>query len=255
MSTHLGSIVFEPLVEVGRVVSPWQTPEAVPINGGPSLIEIYPQYKEALIGIEKASHLVVIAYMHCADRGLLVSRARKHAVVSEERGVFATRSPSRPNPLSLTVVELVARNRLVLSVSPLDLLDGTPVVDVKAYVPGWDSVFSAKVQHRVPSFMLPDSVLKIILQQDLRNHLGRIAETDTAQSVLRAVIRAVGATQTEPRDAAMRFEVSCCDVVVDAIIALSGATFSSGRIAVLPDVGSRCLRIIVRDYRHSEVLK
>lgn len=106
------------------------------------VIEVFPEYGEALDGIEGFSHLLILSHL---DRqregatGLLRVRPRRHAggrVPVEdipEVGVFATDSPARPNPIGLTLVKLVRREGNVLVVRGLDLYDGTPVLDLKPY--------------------------------------------------------------------------------------------------------------------------
>ena len=105
-------------------------------------IEVYPEYAEALDGLEGFSHVFVLSHL---DRqregatGLLRVRPRRHRggrVPAEnipEVGVFATDSPARPNPIGLTLVNLVRREGNVLVVRGLDLYDGTPVLDLKPY--------------------------------------------------------------------------------------------------------------------------
>lgn len=105
-------------------------------------VEVFPEYTEALDGLEGFSHLFVLSYL---DRqregaaGLLRVRPRRHrggCIPAEnvpEVGVFATDSPARPNPIGLTLVKLVRREGNVLVVRGLDLYDGTPVLDLKPY--------------------------------------------------------------------------------------------------------------------------
>jgi tRNA-Thr(GGU) m(6)t(6)A37 methyltransferase TsaA len=93
-------------------------------------IEIFPAYAPGLDGLEGFSHIIVLFHFHRAG-------ASKLKVVppgeSKPRGVFATRSPHRPNPLGLTVLKLLGREGRILEVSGLDLIDGTPVLDIKPY--------------------------------------------------------------------------------------------------------------------------
>ncbi len=111
------------------------------IRGVGGVIEILPEYEEALEGIDGFSHLIVIAYLHKigpAGRKLRV-RPRfwiKLGIPEEEVpevGVFCTDSPYRPNPIALTIVRLVKREGRILYVDNLDLFDGTPVLDIKPY--------------------------------------------------------------------------------------------------------------------------
>ena len=105
-------------------------------------IVVYDEFKPALQGIEGYSHIIVLAYL---DRlrpfevGALKVRPRrltKYGLKEEELpevGVFAVDSPTRPNPISLSIVKLISVNENLLEVENLDLFDGTPVLDIKPY--------------------------------------------------------------------------------------------------------------------------
>lgn len=109
-------------------------------------LEIYPEFAEALEGLDGYSHLFVLAYfdrlrpeqigpLRVKPRGLL----RKGFKLEELPlvGVFAVDSPTRPNPIGLTLVRLMRREGNRLFVEGLDLFDGTPVLDIKGYGPGY----------------------------------------------------------------------------------------------------------------------
>ena len=95
------------------------------------VLEILPEYDEGLSDIEGFSHLFVIWVFHKSDRIELIG---KHPIDDRPHGVFATRSPYRPNPIALTVVELLRREGSWLYVRGLDMLDGTPILDIKPYL-------------------------------------------------------------------------------------------------------------------------
>jgi tRNA-Thr(GGU) m(6)t(6)A37 methyltransferase TsaA len=109
-------------------------------------IEVFKEYEEGLKDIEGFSHLIILYEFHKSikrsvkkehyleSRGLLV----KPYLDDVPRGVFATRSPNRPNPIGLTVVELLERKGNILKVKGIDMLDGTPLLDIKPYVPKFD---------------------------------------------------------------------------------------------------------------------
>jgi tRNA-Thr(GGU) m(6)t(6)A37 methyltransferase TsaA len=103
-------------------------------------VELFPEFEEGLEGIEGFSHLILICYLHQTppNPDLLV----KPFLDDHTHGVFATRFPHRPNPIGLSVVRLLKREGRRLSVQGLDVLDGTPVLDIKPYVPDFD-VFRA----------------------------------------------------------------------------------------------------------------
>lgn len=93
-------------------------------------IEVRPELAAGLDGLEGFSHIIVIFQFHKAGAAKLRVTPPGEA---EPRGVFATRSPHRPNPLGLSVLRLLGRDGRVLEVSGLDLIDGTPVLDIKPY--------------------------------------------------------------------------------------------------------------------------
>lgn len=112
--------------------------------GVEGVIEIFPEYEEGLEGIEGFSHIIVVAYLHKVtneNRKVLKvrhRRLRRFGVNIDDLplvGVFCTDSPHRPNPIALSILELVERNERFLKVKGLDLYDGTPVLDIKAYTP------------------------------------------------------------------------------------------------------------------------
>lgn len=119
---------------VGRARSPWTDPTAVPPgprSDGPDVrIDITPRFREALAGLEDAQRCMVVMWFHRADRDRLVQTSRTHPEWGE-RGVFALRSPHRPNPIGVSTVDLVAVDDEGITVRGLDALDGTPVLDVK----------------------------------------------------------------------------------------------------------------------------
>jgi tRNA (adenine37-N6)-methyltransferase len=105
-----------------------------------------PDFEDALEGLKEFSHIIVLFVFHLSPSG--ESAAHKiHPQMRQDLplvGVFATRSPVRPNPLGVAVVELRGHIKNVLVVTGLDALDGTPIVDVKPYLPG-DSIAKIKV--------------------------------------------------------------------------------------------------------------
>ena len=134
------------LVFIGRVRSPWTTREDCPKNmaaarekGGGATVEIDPLFRPGLDGIETFSHVALLTWLDRSPRDLIVQKPR-HA--ARARGVFALRSPARPNPVGLHIVRLLhvdSANGL-LRLEAIDVLDGTPVVDVKPYYASTDAI-------------------------------------------------------------------------------------------------------------------
>ncbi|MEM1566456.1 MAG: tRNA (N6-threonylcarbamoyladenosine(37)-N6)-methyltransferase TrmO [Candidatus Bathyarchaeia archaeon] len=113
-----------------------------------AVIRIFPEFCEALKGIEDYSHIIVLYWIHLRDdeenRRTLLVYPRRHAV-NVLTGVFACRSPSRPNPIGLCVVKLVRKQGCMLVVKGLDAIENSPIVDIKPYVPKLDSIPDARV--------------------------------------------------------------------------------------------------------------
>ncbi len=110
-------------------------------------IHVFPEFCAGLKSLTSYSHVFVLYWMHLRDtveeRRTLLVFPKKHAV-RVETGVFACRSPSRPNPLGLCVVELLKVEGCELVVKGLDALEGSPVIDIKPYLPRSDMVQNAR---------------------------------------------------------------------------------------------------------------
>lgn len=126
---------------IGFVHSPHKTLDGMPIQPPAArdftgTIEILPEYAEGLTDIEAFSRLMIFYHLHKSAGPLLVAKPFLDTAV---HGVFATRIPRRPNALGFSVVRLLGRNGCRLDIGDVDILDGTPVIDIKPYVPQFDS--------------------------------------------------------------------------------------------------------------------
>jgi tRNA-Thr(GGU) m(6)t(6)A37 methyltransferase TsaA len=102
-----------------------------------SRIVLAPRYGRALDGIESFSHIVVLFWLHKTknkERIILKVHPRRDTSIPLT-GIFATRSPVRPNPIGMTIVRLMQKEANILTVKGLDAIDGTPVLDIKPYLP------------------------------------------------------------------------------------------------------------------------
>ncbi len=134
------SMIFT-LRPIGHVRSPYKEQKDAPRQGRlsdtVSEIVIDEQYLPGLDDVEKNANLIILSWFDRADRTMLRATPPHNPV---EHGVFATRSPNRPNPVAFSVVDLLSLDGNVLRVRGLDALDGTPVVDIKPYSPDIDCV-------------------------------------------------------------------------------------------------------------------
>jgi L-fuculose-phosphate aldolase len=99
-----------------------------------------PEVREALLGVQPGSDLMVVVYLHRASHDVLQVHPRGNPD-RPLRGVFATRSPSRPNPIGVTTVRVETVDDTTLTVVGLDALDGTPILDLKSYSAGFDTPY------------------------------------------------------------------------------------------------------------------
>jgi tRNA-Thr(GGU) m(6)t(6)A37 methyltransferase TsaA len=130
---------------IGFVNSPYTDTSQIPKGCGAShqaegVLEIMPEYEQGLTDVEGFSHLFVIWVFHQVEGYTLLGTPPTD---DRPHGVFATRSPYRPNPLGLTVVELMRREGRRLYVRGLDMLNGTPILDIKPYL---SSISSEKLK-------------------------------------------------------------------------------------------------------------
>ena len=121
---------------IGFVHSPYNETSAIPKGLGvkheaEGILKILPQFEAGLKDVEGFSHLFVLWVFDQSEGFDLVGAP---PVDHKPHGVFATRSPRRPNPIGLTVVELLRRENGALYVRGLDMLDGTPILDIKPYM-------------------------------------------------------------------------------------------------------------------------
>ena len=141
------------LTPIGVIRSPYQQRGDAPRQGRLSdneiSLEIYPQFAAALKDVTRCSHLIVLYWGDRANRGTLQSRTPFSKVPV---GVFSSRSPNRPNPIAFCVADLIRQEGNCLIVRGVDALDGSPLLDIKAYAPAIDCLPEATNGH------IPDSL-------------------------------------------------------------------------------------------------
>ncbi|MGB5747843.1 MAG: tRNA (N6-threonylcarbamoyladenosine(37)-N6)-methyltransferase TrmO [Desulfobacterales bacterium] len=125
---------------IGIIHSPHKTPQGSPIQptaaeGIKGHIEIYPEFAEGLEDLAGFSHIFIIYHFHLSKK---FSLKVKPFLDDDQHGLFATRAPSRPNPIGISVVRLVEINERTLRIQNVDVVDSTPLLDIKPYVPAFD---------------------------------------------------------------------------------------------------------------------
>jgi tRNA-Thr(GGU) m(6)t(6)A37 methyltransferase TsaA len=133
------AIAYSP---IGVIHSEHAVPEKTPIQpayakGCKGRAEIFPDFAEGLRDLEGFSHVYLIYHLHRAGQCRLTVKPFLQDI---ERGVFATRAPVRPNPIGLSIVELVRREENMLYLEGVDILDGSPLLDIKPYTAKFDRI-------------------------------------------------------------------------------------------------------------------
>ena len=140
------TVVGKQLHQIGVIHSPYKEQKEAPFQGryarDESTLEVFEGYDPGLLHIEQCSHIIVLYLQDRADREVLQTRTPWGP---EIHGVFATRSPNRPNPIGFCVVELLERDGRFLRVRGLDALEGSPLIDIKPYSSEVDSVQDAVI--------------------------------------------------------------------------------------------------------------
>jgi len=130
-------IIYKP---IGIIHTPFKQPKGTPIQpvsaeGVKGHVEVFPEYAKGLKDLEGFSHIFLIYHFHLV-KGF--SLTVKPYMDSEIRGIFATRAPCRPNPIGISVVRLIKIEGNILHIQDVDIVDGTPLLDIKPYVPTFD---------------------------------------------------------------------------------------------------------------------
>ncbi len=134
----MSEITYKP---IGVVHSPFKKPKGTPIQplgatGIVGTVEVFPEYAEGLQDLDGFSHITLIYHFHLSQKSSLKA---KPYMDDKAHGIFAIRAPSRPNPIGISTVRLVKIDENVLHIQDVDIVDGTPVLDIKPYVPEFDA--------------------------------------------------------------------------------------------------------------------
>jgi tRNA-Thr(GGU) m(6)t(6)A37 methyltransferase TsaA len=132
---------------IGIIRSPFKTVVGMPIQTvfskkGNGIVELFPDFKEGLRDLEGFSHIMLIYQFHQSKGYRLLCRP---FLDETQRGVFATRAPARPNPIGISIVQVKRIRGNKIEVASLDVLDGTPLLDIKPYIPRFDAPLTKRV--------------------------------------------------------------------------------------------------------------
>lgn len=124
---------------IGTIHSPFSDKASTPIQPSRSQargqVEVYPEYAAGLQDLDQFSHIILLYVFHCSEG---YSLKVKPFLDHDHHGLFATRYPCRPNPIGLSIVRLVSVTNNILEIEGVDVLDSTPLLDIKPYVPEFD---------------------------------------------------------------------------------------------------------------------
>lgn len=132
---------------IGIIHSPFKEAQGTPIQptaakGIEGTVEVFTEFSDGLADLDGFSHIILICHFHLAQNPKLKVIPYMD---DQERGVFATRAPSRPNPIGISVVRLNRIENNILHIQDVDIVDGTPLLDIKPYVPEFDSKEDIKI--------------------------------------------------------------------------------------------------------------
>jgi tRNA-Thr(GGU) m(6)t(6)A37 methyltransferase TsaA len=138
------SVVLKP---IGVIRSPFTETKSMPIqpvseNSAAGSIEVFPEFVAGLMDLEGFSHILLLYHFH---RSRHFTLSVTPFLDTEPRGLFATRAPNRPNPIGISLVRLVRIEGPLLHVANIDVLDGTPLLDIKPHVPDFDCAPGARI--------------------------------------------------------------------------------------------------------------
>ncbi|MBN1794949.1 MAG: tRNA (N6-threonylcarbamoyladenosine(37)-N6)-methyltransferase TrmO [Candidatus Omnitrophica bacterium] len=126
---------------IGIIHTPYKEPKGIPIQGKfekdiTGQTEVFLEYQQGLKDIKEFSHIILIYYFDRSTKETLIS---KPFLEDETHGIFAIRSPHRPNHIGISIVKLVKLEKNIITFSEVDILDGTPLLDIKPYISHFDS--------------------------------------------------------------------------------------------------------------------
>jgi len=241
---------------IGIMHTPYKTAGDAPFQGRSSSetceIEIFKEYEDGLKDIDQCSHLILLYWLDRSDDRVLQTRTPFDMDV---HGVFATRSPNRPNPIGFHVTELIERNGNALKVRGIDALDGTPLIDIKPYSSGIDAIGDASIgwfPTKTQTNGYRKDIEGLIKKGDLRGLLEKTGElhghfcSHSALGVKAAYLamREFGIVNTGMEEVVAIVETNNC--FSDGIQMVTGCTFGNNSL-IYKDYGKTAVTVAKRD--------
>jgi len=157
---------------IGIIHTPFKEPKGTPVQppGGRGIegtVEVFPEYAEGITDLSGFSHIILIYHFHLVRKANLMA---KPFMDNAPHGVFAIRSPGRPNPIGLSAVRLSGVEGNVLRIQDIDIVDGTPLLDIKPYVPDFDP------RRGVEIGWYKDNIHKMLMTRDDGRFATRLGE-------------------------------------------------------------------------------
>lgn len=138
------------LKPIGLIHSSYANKKEAPRQGSlasqESIIKVFPEYMEGLDGVEDISHIIVLYWGHKADRSVVEAIPPWG---TKSYGVFSLRAPNRPNPIAFCICKIISVDKNIIKVTGLDAIDGSPLLDIKAYSSKLDCYPDAKSHSRI----------------------------------------------------------------------------------------------------------
>jgi formylmethanofuran dehydrogenase subunit E len=246
---------------IGIIHTPYKTAGDAPFQGRLSSetceIEIFTEYEAGLKDIDRCTHLILLYWLDRADDRVLQTHTPHDPDI---HGVFATRSPARPNPIGFHVAELIERKGNVLRIKGIDALDKTPLIDIKPYSSGIDAIGDANIGwfekategDQTDGNSYRKSIEELIKKGDLRGLLEKTGElhghfcSHSAYGVKAGYIamRELGLTNTGMEEVVAIVETNNC--FSDGIQMVTGCTFGNNSL-IYKDYGKTAVTVAKRD--------
>jgi len=159
-----GKYSIKPIGEIKRLNNKQSDVSGLTPN---AIVEVFPEYSEAILTVEQNSHLWILTWFHLANRDTLIVKPSRNNPALPSFGVFGIRAPDRPNPIGMYLVQLVKVENNLLYVTNIDAVDGTPVIDIKPYYEN-DIVFSPRTPSIKPVYR--EKLIKLFFKQAIAHH-------------------------------------------------------------------------------------